>query len=226
MDRHVFLSRSQKPIDHSRLHTFTWWSKARLVVAEQFIELCGELSASREIAYRAMQLFERATLLHGGEEVAFDQTLLDAGVSFMIAIKFSEPDRFCIDNLATSISISENTLRNGELLFLAEVNWNIYSPTAHQFVDVLASTDYERNFALLVLDAHALSPEVSYMTAEELASGAIAFVKNNDSTRVRLLRSLYGYPLPPKSPTRPILNTPTTVCGKRTRDSKSCCSVV
>lgn len=229
MDRDAALRRSQKPIDHSLLHAFSWWPKSRLVVAEQFIELCDGLSVSREIAYRAMQLFERASLLHGKGQVSFDQTLLDAGVAFMIAIKFSEPDRFHIEELAASISIAESTLRQGELCFLEEENWNIYSPTAHQFVDVLASNNRERELALLILDSHALSAEVSYMTAEELANGAIAFVKKENNPRVQLLRSLYAFPSSPSpqltlSP--PQTMTPATVCGKRTRCSTSRCSVV
>ena len=230
MDSHTALLKSQKTINHALLKTFCWWRKSRSIVAEQFKEQCDELKVSREVASRAMHLFERASTLHGKKHLNINQTLLDAGVAFMISVKFSDTDNLhTLEDMAISLEVSEPDLREAERVFLQEVNWSIYSPTPHQFVDVLAHTSEERTRALSFLDSHALSHEVSCMTAEELARGALHLINNEDGPSVNRLRTLYTPQSPSKPPSQPqmvVSVAPKTVCGKRTRTLTTGCGLI
>ena len=165
--------------------------------------MCDGFSFRRETAFRSLQLFERISARHQGERLNRELALLDAAVAFMIGHKFEETSVVTIPEVAKSISLGEEELRTAEKLVLAELGWEVYSPTCHQFADVMVGPGPLRQKVIALLDKFSMT---ALLPAEQMAEAAVQVAKGEHGKNTHILEELM---------------TPQTESRKRLREARS-----
>jgi len=184
MDPLVALRRCVKPTPAVELW---WWPEARTVIADMIAGLCIKFKYRRETAFRALQLFERISSLHQGARMNQEVIFVDAAVAFMISHKFEETSYIGVSDLALHMTVGEEELRIAEKLVLVELGWAVYSPTCHQFADVMLEPGPLRTKAVALLDKFALE---ALLPAEEMAQAAVQVARGEHGKHTDVLQRL------------------------------------
>lgn len=191
MDNLQALRRSVRAVPHDSLDKLPWWEEAENVVAEFYSEICERHQFRQETAYRALQLFQRMVAQVGSRETV----TLHAAACFLLANKFDEDEYLHPEDLAKGVPCTQAKLLDAEKVVLDTLNWEVYSPSAQQFVDILASEE-QHAAATRVVDKHWRIPRMRHMPAEEVARFAI-FAANETPRIVARRRARLSGSQPP-----------------------------
>ena len=166
---------------------FWWWPEVRETIADLMVGVCEHFRFRKETALRSMQLFERISALHQGKSMTQQLVLLDAAVAFMIGHKFEESSYVAIEDISKYLTVGEEELRTAEKLVLAELGWEVYSPTCHQFADVIVEPGPLRQRAITLLDKFSLR---ALLSAEQMAEAAVQLAKGEHGEHTHVLEEL------------------------------------
>ena len=166
---------------------FWWWPEVREAIADLMEGVCKNFRFRKETAFRCLQLFERISALHQGKCMKQETIFLDAAVAFMIGHKFEESEYVAIPEISQYLTVGEEQLRTAEKLVLAELGWAVYSPTCHQFVDVMVEPGPLRAKAMTLLDKFSLR---ALLPAEQMAEAAVQVAKGEHGKHTHILESL------------------------------------
>lgn len=189
------LRRSVRAVAHDSLDELPWWEKVEDVVMEFFSEICEQRKFRQETAYRAMQLFQRMV----AQVCSRETVALHAAACFLLANKFDEDDYVYPGDLADGVPCTLAELLGAEKVVLDTLNWEVYSPSAQQFVDVLADEEHHSAAAAFV-DKHWRGSRMRHMSAEELARFAIFATNQTPRTAARKRTRSSGSQPPSEEP--------------------------
>jgi hypothetical protein len=166
---------------------FLWWPEVRAAIADLMAGVCEVFGFRKETAFRSLQLFERIAALHQCKRMNQELIFLDAAVAFMIGHKFEESEFVAIPDIAKHLRVGEEELRTAEKLVLAELGWAVYSPTCHQFADVMVEPGPLRQKVITLLDKFSLR---ALLPAEQMAEAAVQVAKGERGAHTAVLEEL------------------------------------